>query len=793
MSSNNIFATRALLQKYGDHNRSRSYDSPISGTYIGPEYDLESRFNQKCMLKSNKNNKRHIGYRPERQANFSRRTAFENARLNNVIAAEQNIAADLANEQVKLEELRIQNCYLREQLDAARAENNATACAVDQAAYHAVANQNAAAQYSVLANQAAAEAEYARAVAIKQKHAFNTAFLDAEDDISCDDDSATAEMKIGLNLQEKAAAYAALAGQKLNSAKIQAERKAALTSAKANAAAVTALAASSALQEQTPGLSTYDPDCAVRPGNGYGQMAGNGYGQMSGNGYGQMAGNGYGQMAVTRSCAAAPVPCTAPCAAPCTVPYTGAVNGGYSDTAFSSSDISYSNNNCNSCDMGVMGTAHDHSTSTCSTDRCKPTNLGRRLAAPMVDECGNCISMDMGVHGQQLCEDGCTDSFQTRYDAFKTSALEAKLLHTQAALQAHQSQAARLSAVRALEHQLASAKHAALTQINAIQAGTDPVTLANRLQQFIAFSADQVADIALGRENNSIVTSVDAIGQSSSCSCSPTIQPTCGCSSTGSSTNLVTTDLTGTGLVNTAMVNSNSGVVTTSFMNSNVSASTDLGNIPCNCTGISPTPTPTPGTCDCGIVETGTLQSTDCECRDPLLPSSNRSCDPARSRKFCEKVRLNCGVEFNDNEFRFGPCAVEIYNEQTHPNPSHDPTDPTPLTELVNIIDYNSSSPVYFKLPPFSAPPPSTAPNAKGFVLDGQILFVSNTGTSEVIIRAVGTTINDGKDALILLPAGNLPDNRPFNPAPPYNAPPKSGIMFIASGSAPSGKWYTLL
>lgn len=146
---------------------------------------------------------------------------------------------------------------------------------------------------------------------------------------------------------------------------------------------------------------------------------------------------------------------------------------------------------------------------------------------------------------------------------------------------------------------------------------------------------------------------------------------------------------------------------------------------------------------------------------------------------------MNCGVEFNDNEYRFGPCATKVYN-QHNTTPSSNPLQPVLLTHLINILNYNllgtdaSGGELihYFRLPQIITRP--VCETAKGFALDGQIIYVSNVGTNDVVITS-DRSINNINNAQILIPGTALSSNP--------TVLPQTGILFIAI----DGNWYTLL
>lgn len=100
------------------------------------------------------------------------------------------------------------------------------------------------------------------------------------------------------------------------------------------------------------------------------------------------------------------------------------------------------------------------------------------------------------------------------------------------------------------------------------------------------------------------------------------------------------------------------------------------------------------------------------------------------------KQRLNYGVEFNDNEYKFGQNMITYYTDK---NP-----DSTILGSMVNIIGYSTSANEYM--------PVLTLPNYEPnmFPQYGQIMYVSNVGKIPIIL-ASNNGINGLTDGYIIL------------------------------------------
>jgi hypothetical protein len=108
--SNNIFATRALLQKYKKPNRSPIYNEDINACY-------NTSLNPDLCHQTNRPRYRrrynHCNQTERQTAALARRAAEEHARLNDAIAMNHNISASLAAEKDNYEHLKMENAQLR--------------------------------------------------------------------------------------------------------------------------------------------------------------------------------------------------------------------------------------------------------------------------------------------------------------------------------------------------------------------------------------------------------------------------------------------------------------------------------------------------------------------------------------------------------------------------------------------------------------------------------------------------------------------------------------------------------
>ena len=104
--------------------------------------------------------------------------------------------------------------------------------------------------------------------------------------------------------------------------------------------------------------------------------------------------------------------------------------------------------------------------------------------------------------------------------------------------------------------------------------------------------------------------------------------------------------------------------------------------------------------CGCGSSDTTTTTKGSntggcqpCGICGTISPSNAECCCLDQSTQ-CQKQELNCGIAFNNNEFRFGDCAVNYITNRNNltSNGIGSPEDPLQLTNLINIINIRSPS-----------------------------------------------------------------------------------------------------
>lgn len=189
-----------------------------------------------------------------------------------------------------------------------------------------------------------------------------------------------------------------------------------------------------------------------------------------------------------------------------------------------------------------------------------------------------------------------------------------------------------------------------------------------------------------------------------------------------------------------------------------------------------------------------TTTTTSSSTSDPACgcgSSSGSTTGCGTTKELCNRIKLNCGVEFNDSKYKFGPCAIDYISTY---NPAIIPT----LTRLINIVNINPgvtssiATTYYFRLPP---------PNTKHWHC-GQIIYVSNVGTVPIIILPPGTsnnpaiasgTLNGTITGIELVPP---PTGGVISPP----IPGQSGALFILAKAASNQttnaaqcEWFTLL